>query len=454
MELQNEPNTSGVQANGGPRMKSTVEKTSSLSRKLSVNVPQEEVSSAFSRVFKSIQQDVTLKGFRKGKAPLSTIRNLYGSRVTADVAQDLIQTHYIQALKEHSLDPIGYPNFEFTDPSEGKDFAFTVVFDVHPEVVLKKIEGLDVEKEKLVLDEAKVAQVLENIRSSRASTEDVSESRPAQNGDIAVIDFEGFVDGAPLENGKGTQHNLELGANQFIEGFEEGVVGMQINDEKTLNLKFPNPYHAAQLAGKEVQFKVKLQGLKKRVLPELTDEFLQSIGAPGNLDSLKDSIRKDLEQTETKRIEDAFRNRLLKALVKNNPVEVPPSLLKEQKEALLKDFRKRMEEQGLNESEFADYAAKWDSDFATTASDMIQSSFLVTKIAEQFSLACTDDDINTKFEEYARQTGIEIEKIRAFYNKPEQMSRMTYTITEEKVVAHLLKTVKIKEVDASALKGE
>lgn len=435
-------------------MKSTVEKVSSLQRKVNVEVPQTVVANAFQKVFQGLQRQVEIKGFRKGKAPIATIKSMYGDRVSQDVAQDLIQQHYMQALTEHKLEPIGNPEFEFTDPKEENGFSFTASFDIRPDVNLKKVEGLEVEKEKYEFDEAKVTQVLDNIRSSRATLGDVLEDRPAQNGDTAVIDFEGFVDGKPLENGAGTGHNLELGTNSFIAGFEEGVVGMKVGGTTTLNLKFPDPYHSKELAGKPVEFKVKMTGLKKKVLPELTNEFLATLGGPSDLEGLKKAIRDDLEASEKKRVEDAFKNRLLKKLVKENPVEVPATLLKEQKEVLIEDFRKKMGEQGLPPDDFEDYVTKWNADFEKTAAEMIQSSFLIDTIARKENLLCKKEDLDQKFAEYAQQTGIEETRIREFYSRPEQMSRLTYQITEEKVIAHLMKSVKVKEVPASSLKDE
>lgn len=435
-------------------MKSNVEKVSNLSRKLNVEVPAAVVQSAFQKIFTGIQKDVTIKGFRKGKAPLATVKNMYGDRVKQDVVQDLIQKHYAEALTEHKLEPISYPEFEFADPSENKDFSFSANFDVRPEINLKKYEGLEVEKEKFEFDTKKIDQVLENIRASRANFETVTETRAAKLGDVAVVDFEGFIGGAPLENGAGTNHHLELGAKQFIEGFEEGVVGMKVGETKTLSLKFPDPYHSADLAGKPVEFKVTLKEIKAKVLPELNDEFIASLGGPKDLDSLKKSIEEDLKQTETKRIEDAFKNRLLKALVLANPVEVPPSLLKEQKASLVEDFKKRMTEQGMGPADFASYLEKWDSDFEKTASEMIQSSFLVDTIAKNHDLFAKKEDLDAKFAEYAQQTGIEESRIREFYGRAEQASRLTYMITEEKVIALLNKSVKIKEVPAGSLKDE
>lgn len=435
-------------------MKSNVEKVSNLSRKLSIEVPATTVQNAFQKIFNGIQRDVTIKGFRKGKAPLATIKSIYGDRVKQDVVQDLIQKHYAMALDEHKLEPISYPEFEFADPAENKDFSFSAAFDVRPEINLKKYEGLEVEKEKFEVDSKKVDDVLENIRSSRATFETVAEDRAANKGDVAVVDFDGFMNGAPLENGSGKDHHLELGAAQFIEGFEDGVMGMKKGETKTLSLKFPDPYHSAELAGKPVEFKVTLKEIKAKVLPELTDEFVATLGGPSDLESLKKTIAEDLEQTEKKRIEDAFKNRLLKQLVKENPVEVPPSLLKEQKNSLVEDFKKRMADQGMGPEDFASYVEKWDSDFEKTASEMIQSSFLVDTIAKKHDLFAKKEDVDAKFAEYAQQTGIEEARIKEFYARPEQASRLSYQITEEKVIGFLNKTVKVKEVPAGSLKEE
>jgi trigger factor len=440
-------------------MKSSVEKVGSLQRRLNIEVPAQTVSKMFEQMLKGIQKQASIKGFRQGKAPLTTIKSLYGDRVKQDVAQELIQKHYFEALREHQLDPISYPEFEFDQLSEDLDFSFSAHFDVKPEITLKSYEGLTVEKEKYQADESKVDQVLENIRAARAELVDVLEDRAAQDGDVAVVDFEGFVDGKPLENGAGKDHHLELGANQFIEGFEAGVVGMKIGQQKTLSLKFPDQYQAADIAGKPVEFKVTLNGLKKKKLPDLTNEFVsQMMGAAASgggeqtVDTLKETIRKDFEESEKKRIESDFKNRLLRKLVAANPVEVPPSMLNEQKQALKDDMKKRMQEQGMSEADFESYSSKWDKDFESSASEMIQSGFLIDAIAKKHELKWTEQDLETKFEEYSKQTGIEKTRIKEFYSRPEQLNRVTYAITEEKVIDFLLKTAKVTEVPKDQIK--
>ena len=445
-------------------MKSTVEKIGSLQRRLNIQVPADKVMSAYEQTLKGVQKQAAIKGFRQGKAPLSTIKSVYGDRVKQDVVQEIIQKHYFEALKEHKLDPISYPEFEFDQLSEGKDFSFTANFEVKPEVTLKKYEGVDIEKEKFVVGDEQVNNVLENIRAARAELVDVLEIRPAKMGDVAIVDFEGFIEGKPLPNGSGTNHNLELGANQFIEGFEEGLVGMKVGDKKTLNLKFPNPYHSAEIAGKPVDFNVELKGLKYKKLPELNDEYVtqmmgQSMGGPASegvtthtVESLKTTIREDLEQSEKKRIETDMKNRLLKKLVSLNPVDVPPSMLQDQKKALIEDMKKKMSEQGMSDSEFQIYTEKWDKDFENSAAEMIQSGFLIDAIAGKHDLKWNDEDLDKKFEEYASTTGIDKVRIKEFYSRPEQMNRVTYAITEDKVIAFLMNSAKVKEVSKDQLK--
>ncbi len=442
-------------------MKANLEKVSTLGRKLNITVPATVVASTFDKMLKGIQKQAAIKGFRQGKAPIATIKSIYGDRVKQDVVQELVQKHYFEAIQEQQIDPISYPEFEFDQPEESKDFNFTANFDVKPEVNLKKYENIEVEQEKFAVGDDKINEVLENIRSSRSVLVDVLEDRPAQMGDVAIVDFDGSVDGAPLEGGKGAGHNLELGTKSFIDGFEEGIVGMKTGSEKTLSLKFPTPYHAKELEGKPVEFKVKLTGLKKKDLPTMNDEFVAQMMGGGNimgeggtktLEGLKETIRKDMEESEHKRIENDFKNRLLRKLVELNPVDVPASMLQEQKAALVEDMKKKMLDQGLTDDQFVDYTQKWDKDFEKTAADMIQSGFIIDTIAKKHDLKCTPDDLENKFAEYTKQTGIDLARIKEFYGRPEQTSRLTYMITEEKVIAFLMKTIKIKEVSADQLK--
>lgn len=436
-------------------MKTTLETVSTLERKLNIQVPASEVQAAFETAYKTIQKHVAIKGFRQGKAPIKAVKTMYGDRVKQDVVNDLVQKYYSTALREHSLDPVSFPTIEFDALDEGKDFGFTAEFEVRPEVALKKVEKLPLKREKFELKESFVTDALEDIRKNRATNVPVLENRPAQKGDIAVIDFKGFLESGELENGSAEGHELELGSNMFIPGFEEGIIGMAVGAETEVKIEFPKDYHVTELAGKPVTFKVKLHKLLKKDLPELNDEFARSLGGKTeSLEQLKETIKKDQTQREEKRIKDESKNRLMKALVEANPVDVPKALMTEQKKALVEDLKKRMEAQGMGEEQFEEYKDKWDKDFEETAAFMIRSSFLLDKLAVDKSLRATDEDLEAKFTEYANQTGIDVARVKEFYGDEDRRSRLRYQITEDKVVDWLIAHADVKDVSREEIEKD
>ncbi len=432
-------------------MKSTLDKLEGLSRKLNIEVPVATVNAAFDRVYKGIQKNATIKGFRKGKAPMNVIRSTYGDEVKRDVIEEIVSESYSKALEEHSLDPIGYPKIKFDQLLEDQVFSFTADLEIRPEVQLKKYEGLKIQKEKLEIKDEQIDEILTNIRQSQAETAPVFEDRPATSSDTAEIDFAGKMNGQPLENGSAQGFMLELGSSRFIPGFEEGIVGMRVGSSKVLNLKFPDEYHVPMLAGQPVEFEVTLKSLKKKVLPELNDELAAKVGNYKTMTELKEAIRKDIESNETKRITDDLRNRVLKALVKENPIQVPRSLMLQQKEVLIKDVQDRMKQQGLQASDFEEYKQKWDGDFEQTASFMVASTFLIDAISDKLKVKPTEADVNQKISDYAQKSGIELSKIQDFYREPERKSRLMFQLTEEKIVDFLVSKANVLEVPKAQL---
>jgi trigger factor len=432
-------------------MKANLEKLSSLERRLKIEVPMEKVAEAFESVYRKIQREVTLKGFRKGKAPMTTIRSMYRDNAAQDVVQDLVNKNYLKALEEHELDPISFPNIQIDKMKEGETFSFSAEFEVRPEVKLQTYTDLKVDKEIFKVDETKVKTQIDQLLGRSAQMTPILAERPARKGDFAVIDFEGSVDGVVLENATGAEHTLELGSGDFIPGFEEKVEGMNVGEVKTIQLKFPEEYHAAELAGKDVSFKVTLKGLKQKELPVLDDEYAKKLGVE-SAEKLKETVRVDIESGEKRRIEEDFKNRLLRKLVEMNPVDVPKTMLEEQKKLLAEDVEGRLGQQGLNKEQIEDYKQKWDDDFAKTATFMIQSSFLINAIATKESLRAGEADIEAKMQEYAASAGIEIARLKGFYEKEENRTRLQFKITEDKVVAFLTEKAKVKEVPASEIK--
>lgn len=435
-------------------MKSTVDKLDGLSRKINVQIPAEKVQQAFDKVYKAIQKKANIKGFRQGKAPITTIKTMYGDQVKSDVVNDLVNEGYQTALDQHQLEPIGYPKVSFEPIMEDKDFAFSAEIEVRPDVEVKTFEGLNVVKEKLEIPEDRVTSILENIRTGQAETVAVFEDRALSHGDVAAVDFSGFVNGEPLPNGTATGHELEIGTNQFIPGFEEGLVGMKIGENRTLNLKFPDGYHEASLSGAPVTFETKLTGIKKKNLPELNDELAKKVGDFNSLDDLKVRIRKDIEEGEIKRIMEDVKNRIVRALVEANPVEAPRGLVDQQKASLEEDFKGRLKQQGMGDGEFEQYKEKWGAEFEESARFMVKSTFLLDDLAEKLNLRAKPDEVEAKINEYAQQSGIEMARLNEFYAKSERRSRLMFQVTEEKVVNYLLEKAKITEVPADQLPKE
>jgi trigger factor len=436
-------------------MKTSLEKTQGLGRKLTIEVPAEIVSSSFDRAYKGIQKNANIKGFRKGKAPLSMIKNMYADSVKREVLEDLISLSYQNALNEHSLHPVSEPRVNFDGLSEASSFNFTAEFEVRPEIVLKDVENLKVEKEKLDLGNERVESILTQIRESKSNLVPVFEDRPAKSGDVVEIDFVGTVEGNPLDGGSMNGYKLTLGSNSFIPGFEEGVEGMRVGQTKVLNLSFPADYGHKDIAGKPVQFDVTLKSMLKKDLPALTDEFVKTLGGYETVEDLRKAILEDVTEQESKRIEEDLKNRTLKALVAANPVEVPQTLLQQQKQFLIADTQKRMKQQGMSDEQYNDYKTKWDKDFEETAAFMIQSSFLVETIADKEKLAATKADFEDRLAKYSQTAGLELTKLKEFYSKnSERRHQMLYQITEEKVMKYLLSKAVIKEVSRDKLSNQ
>lgn len=433
-------------------MKTSVENKSGLYKKLTVEVPSEKVTSSFDRVYKDIQKNATIKGFRKGKAPIQTIKSIYADSVKKDVLQDLLSEAYSEAIREHKLQPVTQPAVNFDgDLAENKNFTFTAEFEVHPEVNVKKFEKLSVEKEKWQLDEKEVDKVVDSYREQGAQLVPIFEERPVADKDVAVIDFVGQLNGTPFEGGSAQDYPLEIGSKNFIPGFEEAVIGMTIGQKKSIPLRFPDDYHA-EFAGKDVVFDVTLKGIKKRTLPELNDEFANTSTGFATVEALKQDIRDRMTEGETRRIQNDLRSRVIQELVKQNPIEVPQQIVNEEKEAMIQDAFKNLSQRGMTQEQFEEYRKKWDNDFNEAASVKVQANFIVMNLSEKLELKASQADINERIERYAKQLGMEPQKVRSFYERSSGgLSGLQYQIIEEKVVDHLLKTADVKEVSKEEL---
>ncbi len=418
---------------------STLEKLSGLSRKLSIQVPAENVRDAFEKVYKGIQKNATIKGFRPGHAPLATIRTMYRDRVKDDVLQDLISDSYQKALNEHSLEPVGQPRLRIEQFDEENQFNYTAELEIRPDIQIRKFEGLSVKKEIRETTEVHIQEALDRLLDSSAELVPIFEDRGAQPGDVATLDFHAEMNGQPLENAHAHDYDLEIGAGRSIPDFENGAIGMKVGEHRHVDVTFPTDYHAKEIAGQKALFHLTMKALKKKSKAELNDEFAKKAGPFQNVAELKDGIRKELTADNERQSQEELRNSVLRALMTENPVQLPVSMVARQKELIEADVRERMKRQGMtSESDFDEYKAKWNDDFEQSAQFMVHTSLLIDKLAEDLKMWANEDEYKQRIQEFSKSTGIELARMNEFYSTPERKSRLMFQITEEKVVQYLL----------------
>ena len=429
-------------------MKSSLEASTGLKRTLKIEVGPEAVKAAFEVEFQKIQKNLVLPGFRKGKAPMDQVRAMYKGRVINDVVDHLVNKNYFEALKEHKLHPVSMPQIDLDEITDDKGFSFKATLEVKPEIKLSKYKDFELKKEVAKVDDQKVQDIINQILDSKAEKVPVFEDRPAQEKDFVDINFEGFLSPTePLPNGAANNFILELGSQSFIPGFEEGLIGAKAGAQKTLDLSFPEDYQAAEIAGKKVSFKVTVNKILKKQMPELDDKLVESLGDPRvkTADDLKKEIKSDLLRSEEERAAKALQEEVLKSLIASNPIELPESLVAQQKEGLKQNTQQSLMAQGFGEEEMVEYYKKWDEDFTKNAKDIIHVSLLMDAIAEAEKLRPLEKDIDSKIQEMIAQAGPNAQKVVEYYSDINKKDSLYYKLMEDNVISFVIENSKIKE---------
>ena len=424
-------------------MKSELIESTGLKKKLKIIVSPEEVTSALDKELIQIQKEAHLKGFRKGKAPMDQIRATYGGQASQKVLETLVNDNYITALKEHDLTPIVMPQIDMDQaPSaEGEQggFTFTAEFEVRPEISLKPLSEIKVKAVSYEVKDEDVEKEIDMARAQKAEVTPVLEDRPTKEKDWVKVDFSGTMKdtGEPLENGTAKDFLLELGSESLIPGFEDGILGMKVGDEKTLGLSFPDDYFQADIAGKSVDFLVKLNSINKKDLPELTDEFAKELAGVETVKEYKNQIRERLETQAQQRSDNELNNALLTEFEKIHEIEVPEALVEEQAKSFKANTEQRLMQQGMPPEEVAEYHTKWETNYKEDAKRGVKTSFLVEALARQEKLNPSAEDIATYFADLSDKTNIAIDKIKSYYAGPEKTNELEFKLMEEKVLQFL-----------------
>jgi trigger factor len=430
-----------------------VQDISTIRKQLTFSIPAEQVDTEIATAYKKLAKTAKIKGFRPGKIPKNILERHYEPQMQEQVAGKLINDSYFKALVDHKIPAISHPDItESGDVAVGQSFAYTAEVEIKPEIEVKDYTGLKLEREKFVADPKAIDKKIEEMQASRSVLE-VSKRKIAREGDFALIDFEGFVDGVPFAGGKGEDHELELGSGSFIPGFEDQVVGMKRDQEKEISVTFPEEYGSEELAGKPAVFKVLLKEIKEKSLPKLDDEFAKGFGMD-SVEQIRTKLDESYQVQEKARIENDLRERLMNRLIEKNPCEVPEVMVADQLEYMLGNIRSRMQQQGISMEMLGMNEESFGVMYRDTAVSQVQGSLILEAVARQEGITLEDDDLDTKLAEIATMSNAPLETVKNYYAKPEAKQGLLAQIIEEKTLTFLLSQSTVKDVAKEKLNPE
>ncbi len=382
---------------------------------LAVSVGAEDFKKGIDKTYKKTVKNITVPGFRKGKAPKSIIEKMYGESVFfEDTVNDMYPEAYTKAVEEAGIDPVDRPEIEITEVS-AEGFTFKAKVTVRPEVTVKKYKGLKATKTPVSISDEQVNEEIAKLQERNGRMVTV-EGRAAKDGDNTIIDFEGFVDEVPFEGGKGERFDLKLGSGQFIPGFEEQIVGKNVGEEFDVNVTFPEDYQAQELAGKAAVFKCKLHEIKEKELPELDDEFAKDVSEFDTLDELKKDLHAKLTEVAEKDAETAVEEQLVDQIVDSMEAEIPQCMVDQKTEEMLQNFDYRLQSQGINLDMYMKYTGFSIDAFKETykeqALKQVKIRLALEEIVKLEKIEPTEEELNAEYERLSANYSIEIEKIR------------------------------------------
>ena len=437
-------------------MNCKVEKTENANEvKLEITIEAEKFDNAIKKVYFQSAKYFNIPGFRKGKAPQNIVEKYYGKEIFyEDAFNEVVPEEYEKALEENKIDAVSKPKIDVITMEKGQDLVFTAIVQTKPEAKLKKYKGIEIEKIEYNVKESDVENELKDMQDKNSRLVTV-ENRPAQNDDTAIINFEGFVDGVAFDGGKGENYNLVLGSHSFIEGFEEQVVGMNVGEEKDINVTFPKEYFSKNLAGKPAVFKVKLNELKKKELPELDDEFAKDVSEFDTLKELKQSIKEKLEKQFKDREKYEKEDAVVRELVKELEVDIPSGMIEAEVENMMKDMEQRMSYQGLKMNQYLKMMNKTEEQFKKEyepqALEAIKSRLAIEVVVKSEKIEASDEEIKTKIEEMAKNYGKEAKELEENENVRNYIKN---GIENEKAMEFLVANSKEKKAEKKAEKKE
>ena len=414
--------------------------------KLSFTVEAEKFEEAMKKVYAKTAKYFTIPGFRKGKAPMNMVERQYGSEIFyEDTFNELVPDIYDAAIKENNIEAVSKPDIDITQMEKGKDLIFTATVQTKPEVTLGKYKGIELPKVEYTVSDKDVEHELGHMAEHNSRIITV-EDRPVEKGDITVIDFEGSIDGVPFEGGKAEKHELEIGSNTFIPGFEDQVIGMKIDEEKDVNVTFPEDYFSKDLAGKPAVLKEKLHEIKKKELPKMDDEFAKDVSEFDTLAELKNSIKEKLQKENDEKAKYETEDNAIKAVCDNVELEIPSGMVETEIDNMVKDVEQRLQYQGLTLAQYYTLSGKTETqvrdEMKEQAEKNVKARLVIEAIIKAEDIKPDDKEVEEKLKEMAKnykQTEEEMSKNEFVKNY------ITENLKVEKAIKFIVDNSKIKK---------
>jgi trigger factor len=426
-------------------MSYTVKSVNGCTKKIEFNFQTLDLTKEIKAAVVKKQITTNIKGFRKGKAPLAMVEQVYGPQIESDALNQFVQTQLFEAVTKEKFKTVGQPAFENVKYETGKSVSFEAVVEVFPEIKLADFSGFSFKKEKAEVTKDDLDKLTKNYLGSKAEMTEVTDPKVGlATGHFAVFNFEGVKEnGERPENMKGSEYLLEIGSGQFIPGFEDGMIGLKKAEKKNILLTFPADYHAVELQNGKVTFEVELLEIKEKKFPELNDEMAVEFGYE-SVANFNEKNKANLLSQKERQVSEKLHQDILEKLVKENKFDVPATLVQNQEKYLQEDLAKNLKSQGFNEAMVGEYFERWKADITTKADFQVRSGLILDHLAQQFNIETSEADFNKKIEESAATAGMDVETVKKYYSTNSQIkNNLMYAIREEKTFEEIKKKIKL-----------
>lgn len=424
-------------------MNVTTEKIENHKVVLTIEVPAEELDKGIKAACKSLANRVNIPGFRKGKAPRRILEMNIGKEAILDEAFDRVaQKAFDEALKQENLDPVDRPQVDIVTLEEGKDVVFKATITPVPEVTLGEYKGLKVAKDAVEVKDEQVEEQVKNILNHHAKMVDAEEGATVANDDFITLDFKGEVDGVAFPGGEGKDYPLQIGSHSFIDTFEDQLVGLKVGEEKDVNVTFPEEYHAKDLAGKAAVFHCKINSIKHKEMPELTDEFVKETTSYENIEDMKAKLRENIEKNAQREVDTKRRNEILKQATDNITVDIPEVMIENRVSNMIQELSVNLENQGMNLDAYLKYAnmdiAKLREQYKESAAIAVKTDLMLDAVAKAEDIKVENADINAEIALLAATYGTTPQEVSKIIKKNHSIGNLVATVLHKKAANFII----------------